>query len=51
MKVYKPPNTCLQQSFIPCLEAPALYVGDFNSIQAGRGNNDFNGFSLGLNLH
>ena len=32
MNVYKPPNTRLQENYsIPCLEAPAVYVGDFNS--------------------
>ena len=31
MNVYKPPNTRIQENFIPCPEAPAMYVGDFNS--------------------
>ena len=29
--VYIPPNTRFQESSIPCLEAPVMYVGNFNS--------------------
>ena len=30
MNVYKPPNIRLQESSILCLDAPVMYVGDFN---------------------
>ena len=42
MNVYKPPNTRLQESFIPCLEAPAMYVGGFNSLGVKWGYNSTN---------
>ena len=42
MNVYKPPNTRLQESSIPCLEASAMYVGDFNSHSVKWGYNSTN---------
>ena len=37
--LYKPPKTRFQESSIPCLEAPAMYVGDFNSLSVKWGYN------------
>ena len=48
MNVYKPPNTRLQENSIPYLEAPAVYVGDFNSHSVEWGYNATNRNGLAL---
>ena len=48
MNVYKPPYTRLQENSIPCLEAPAMYVGDFNSHSVEWGYNATNREGLAL---
>ena len=42
MNVYKWPNTRFQKSSIPFLEAPVVYVGNFNSQSAKWGYNSTN---------
>ena len=48
MNIYKQPNTRIQENSISCLEAPAMYVDDFNSHSVEWGYNATNRDGLDL---